>query len=402
MELSTVESAIRDYQQGKMVILVDDENRENEGDLALAAQFVTPQAINFMAQYGRGLICVAMTGERLDQLGLPMMVPPSENTSGFSTAFTVSVEAKRGVTTGISAFDRAHTIQTLINPQTTQDDLARPGHVFPLRAQGGGVLARRGQTEASVDLAKLAGLYPASVICEVLHEDGMMKRLPQLKEFAKEHDLKIISVEALVQYREQHAKVVEWVTSAEMPTEFGRFRAHIFHESRTGHDHMALVTEHQPAIPLVRVHSECLTGDALGSARCDCGPQLREAQRQIQADGGVLLYLRQEGRGIGLANKIKAYALQDTGLDTVEANHALGFASDLRRFDLAAEMLRYLGIEQIRLLTNNPKKVNALREEGVDIVERVPLVVGRNPSNEQYLETKRVKMDHLLPEMGQD
>lgn len=395
MPFATVEEAIVELRAGKMVIIVDDENRENEGDLVIAGELVTPEAINFMAREGCGLICVAMTGQRLDELELPLMV--SENSSRFGTGFTISVEAKEGVTTGISAFDRAHTVRVLANPNTTSADLARPGHIFPLRAKDGGVLERRGQTEASVDLAKLAGLSPVAVICEVLHEDGTMKRLAQLEPYAEKHQMKIVTVEAIAQYRASAEYQIERGATAKLPTEFGEFEITVYHDQFSGKDHVALVAGDIHKNPLVRLHSECLTGDAFGSLRCDCGDQLHEAQRLVMAESGVILYLRQEGRGIGLANKIKAYQLQDTmGYDTVDANLALGFEADLRHYGIAAHILQDLGVDDVRLLTNNPTKIEGLKKYGVRVVERVPLVIASNRINRRYLNTKRDKMDHLF------
>lgn len=399
MQLSTVEDAIADLQRGRFVIVVDDEHRENEGDLVIAAQFATPDAINFMAREGRGLICIAMTGERLDHLKLPLMVPPEHNTSGYGTAFTVSVEAKHGVTTGISAQDRATTIAALINPATTAEDLARPGHMFPLRASDGGVLERPGQTEGSVDLAKLAGLSPAAVLCEIMSEDGTMARRPELEKFADRHDLKILSVADLVAFRREREASPRRVVEVDLPTEYGDFNlVGYLHTAGTQPD-LALVagdpTGGEP--PLVRLHSECLTGDVLGSRRCDCGEQLHRALRMISEEGrGVLLYLRQEGRGIGLLNKLRAYELQEHGLDTVEANEHLGFRADERDYQNAAIMLKDLGITAVRLLSNNPNKVAGLEANGVEVVERVSLLVPAQPNNAGYMETKRTRLGHLF------
>jgi 3,4-dihydroxy 2-butanone 4-phosphate synthase/GTP cyclohydrolase II len=401
MTIATIAEAIADFQAGKFIIIVDDPSRENEGDLCIAAQFATPQAINFMAQAGRGLICVALPAERLAALQIPLMVPVGDNSSGFGTAFTVSVEAKAGVTTGISAFDRAHTIQTLVNPATTPADIARPGHIFPLQVQAGGVVVRRGQTEASHDLAQLAGLYPAAVICEIMSADGSMARLPELSVFALQHGIKIITISDLVQYRYQHEQFLEFVTQAKLPTLHGDFEIYAYRDTIKGDEYLALVYGQpqqmsQPA--LVRIHSECLTGDALGSQRCDCRAQLLEAQRRVVAEGaGVILYLRQEGRGIGLLNKLRAYHLQDQGLDTVQANEQLGFPADARDYGMAAQLLRVLGLDTVRLLTNNPRKVAGLMQYGIRVVERVPHIISANINNEFYLDTKKTKLGHLIP-----
>lgn len=400
MPFASVETAIADMQAGTFVIIVDDEDRENEGDLAIAAEYATPQAINFMAREGCGLICVAMTGERLDELRIPLMVPPTENTTRFGTAFTVSVEARRGVTTGISAFDRATTIRTLIDPATRPEDLARPGHVFPLRAAAGGVLVRPGQTEASLDLARLAGLYPAAVICEIMNPDGTMARLPDLEAFAARHGLSIVSIASLIAYRYRTETVVRPVAETSLPTAYGTFRLIAFEHIFTAETHLALIYgTANGSLPLVRLHSECLTGDALGSQRCDCGAQLAAAQQQIAKAGyGAILYLRQEGRGIGLLNKLRAYALQDHGLDTVEANRHLGLPVDARDYGIAAQMLRSLGMEEVRLLTNNPAKIAGLERYGVAVRERIPLYMPPTGANRRYLATKRVKLGHLLPD----
>jgi 3,4-dihydroxy 2-butanone 4-phosphate synthase/GTP cyclohydrolase II len=397
MGLSTVEEAIKDIKEGRFVIIVDDEDRENEGDLALAAEKVSPQAINFMTKYGRGLVCLPVVGERLDKLQLPLMV--DENTCKFGTAFTVSVDAKQGTTTGISAADRAQTVKAVIDPATQPDDLVRPGHIFPLRAREGGVLVRAGQTEAIVDLAKLAGLYPAGVICEIMNEDGTMARLPQLEEIANKFDIKIISVADLIAYRRRHEKLVHRVAEAKLPTKYGEFTAIAYRSDIDPDEHLALVigdldTE-EPI--LVRVHSECLTGDVFGSLRCDCGDQIGLAMESIAKEGrGVFLYMRQEGRGIGFHNKIKAYALQDKGLDTVEANLSLGFPSDLRDYGIGAQILADLGLHDIKLLTNNPKKVIGLEGYGLKVVEKVPIIITPNPYNRNYLVTKQKKMGHRL------
>jgi len=394
---NTIDEAIEDIAKGKMIILVDDEDRENEGDLCIAAEKVTPEAINFMAKYGRGLICLSLTPERVEALKLPMM--SEDNTSSFGTAFTVSIEAKKGVTTGISAHDRAKTILTAIDPATRPEDLARPGHVFPLRARPGGVLQRAGQTEGSVDLARLAGLYPAGVICEIMNDDGTMARVPQLMEFAKTHKLKIVTIKDLIHYRMRTERFVKRVAEVSLPTEFGEFKAIAYANSVDSNIHLALVKGDISASDrvLVRVHSECLTGDVFGSRRCDCGPQLHKAMQIIQKEGkGVILYMRQEGRGIGLANKLRAYELQDKGLDTVEANIRLGFKPDLRDYGIGAQILVDLGIRQMRLMTNNPKKIIGLEGYGLKIVERVPIETKPNEKNISYLKTKKKKLGHLL------
>jgi len=398
MGMATIQKAIEDFKQGKMVIIVDDEDRENEGDLSIAAEEVTPEAINFMAQYGRGLICLSIVGERLDELQIPMMV--QENTSRFGTAFTVSIDAGEGITTGISAYDRAHTIRTVLDPQTKPRDLVRPGHVFPLRVKEGGVLVRAGQTEASVDLARLAGLYPAVVVCEIMNEDGMMARMPRLEEFSEEHGINIITVADLIEYRRRHEKLVRRVAEARLPTRYGDFTAIAYENLVTSECAAVALVKGQVAGEepvLVRIHSECLTGDALGSLRCDCGDQLHTAMRMISEEGrGVLLYMRQEGRGIGLLNKLRAYELQDQGLDTVEANKRLGFPPDLREYGIGAQILVDLGLKKLRQLTNNPRKVAALSGYGLEVVERIPIEMPPNPENIRYLRTKRQKLGHLL------
>ena len=398
MSVATIEAAIEDIKQGKMVILVDDEDRENEGDLTLAAEAATPENINFMAKYGRGLICLTLTPDKCDQLGLRPMV--RDNTSPFETAFTVSIEAKRGVTTGISAADRAHTIVTAVADGASAADLVSPGHIFPLRAKPGGVLVRTGQTEGSVDLARLAGLKPAGVICEIMNDDGTMARMPELKKFAKEHGIKICTIADLVAYRLKNEILVRVVADAHLPSRFGGdWRAIAFENDVDRLDHLALVKGTiDPKEPvLVRVHSECLTGDVLGSQRCDCGEQLHRAMEMIEREGtGVILYMRQEGRGIGLINKLKAYELQDKGRDTVEANEELGFKADMRDYGIGAQMLVSLGIRKMRLLTNNPKKLIGLQGYGIDVVERVAIEAVATKSNKSYLKTKRDKMGHLL------
>jgi 3,4-dihydroxy 2-butanone 4-phosphate synthase / GTP cyclohydrolase II len=398
MTISRIEEALLDIRKGKMVVLVDDEDRENEGDLCMAAEKVTPPAINFMAKHGRGLICLSLQEEKADELQLPPMV--SNNTSSFGTAFTVSIEAKRGVTTGISAADRATTILTAIADEAKPEDLVRPGHIFPLRAKNGGVLVRTGQTEGSVDLARLAGLKPAGVICEVMNDDGTMARMPDLEVFARKHNLKIVTIADLIRYRLQNECMVRRAAVTTLPTIYGGEFTAIAYENDVDHQqHMALVKgEIRPEEPvLVRVHSECLTGDVFGSQRCDCGEQLHTAMRIVAKEGmGVIVYMHQEGRGIGLANKIKAYALQDQGKDTVEANEALGFAPDLRDYGLGAQILRDLGVRKIRLMTNNPKKIVGLQGYGLEVVGRVPLEVKPGRRNFSYLKTKKTKLGHLL------
>ncbi len=393
-----VERAIQAFRTGRFVIIVDDADRENEGDLAIAAQFCTPEAVNFMAREGRGLICVPMAAEWADRLGLPMMVPPTVNRSRFGTAFTVSVEAREGVTTGISAFDRAVTIRKLADPNATLDDFVMPGHVFPLRARPGGVLERDGQTEASVDLARLAGLHPVAVVCEIMNPDGSMARLPELERFAALHDIPLVHVADLIAYRLVHERVAQCVAETTLPTRYGTFRLRAY--QRLGGEEIDLALVYGDVgddAVLVRLHSECLTGDVFGSQRCDCGEQLEAALSRIAAEGrGIIVYLRQEGRGIGLLNKLRAYHLQDQGLDTVEANLQLGFPADLRNYREAAIILRDLGVERIRLMTNNPRKVAALEELGFTIVERVPLELPPTEHNRRYLRTKRDKLGHLV------
>jgi 3,4-dihydroxy 2-butanone 4-phosphate synthase / GTP cyclohydrolase II len=396
-KFNTIDEAIADITKGRMVILVDDEDRENEGDLCMAAEKVTPAAINFMAKYGRGLICLSLSAQRVEELELPMMT--DENTSQFGTAFTVSIEAKKGVTTGISAADRATTVLTAVDPKTRPEDLARPGHIFPLRAKPGGVLQRAGQTEGSVDLARLAGLYPAGVICEIMSDDGTMARVPELMEFASRHALKIVTVKDLIHYRIRTDRFIRRVSEVNLPTEFGEFRAVAYTNDMDNNIHIALVkgTIRPEDAVLVRVHSECLTGDVFGSKRCDCGEQLHRAMERIHKEQkGVILYMRQEGRGIGLANKLKAYELQDRGLDTVEANLQLGFSPDLRDYGIGAQILIDLGVRKMRLMTNNPKKIVGLKGYGLKVLERVPIETNPHEKNIIYLKTKKKKLGHML------
>lgn len=396
-KFDSIEAVIRDLQQGRMVILVDDADRENEGDLIMAAQFVTPAAVNFMAKHGRGLICAPTTSERLQQLGIERMV--RQNRELFKTDFQVTVDAAKGITTGISAADRAETIRIMAEPTAVPNDLVQPGHVFPLRAKLGGVLQRAGHTEAAVDLVELAGCRPVGVICEIMSDDGSMARLPELWKFARKHKLKIATIADLIQFRRTREKLVERLEAVKLPTEFGDFDLYLYRSKLDHLHHLALVAgELSPQEPvLVRVHSECLTGDVFGSFRCDCGPQLRQAMKQVADAGkGVILYMRQEGRGIGLPAKIKAYKLQEAGYDTVEANQKLGYGMDLREYGIGAQILADLGVKQIRLLTNNPRKLVGLEGYGLKITEQVPIKIKPNPHNERYLETKRTKLGHLL------
>lgn len=395
--LNTIEEAIAEIAAGRMVVVVDDEQRENEGDLVMAAEKVTPEAINFMAAHGRGLICLPMTAERLAQLGIPSLAGFGGDRHG--TAFMVSIDAREGTTTGISAADRARTIRTAVDPATRPEDLVKPGHVFPLQAKEGGVLRRPGHTEAAVDLARLAGLHPAGVICEILNEDGTMARLPQLVDFAARHGLKIISIADLIRHRREREVLVRRLSRVKLPTRRGDFDLIAYEDLVSGDTHVALVKGEVAGVDgvLVRVHSECLTGDVFGSRRCDCGEQLDRAMRMIEAEGrGVVLYMRQEGRGIGLQNKLKAYELQEAGYDTVEANAALGLPADARDYGTGAQILADLGLHRIRLLTNNPRKYSGLAGYGLEIAGRVPLTVAPNPANARYLEAKRTKLGHLL------
>jgi 3,4-dihydroxy 2-butanone 4-phosphate synthase/GTP cyclohydrolase II len=396
-QFDAIDDVLSDIAKGRMVIVTDDADRENEGDLVMAAEKVTPEAVNFMAMHGRGLICVPISNERADQLGLQRMV--AQNREKHNTDFTVSVDAARGVTTGISAYDRATTILAIANPKSAPEDLNQPGHIFPLRAKDGGVLRRAGHTEAAVDLAKMAGLLAAGVLCEILHDDGTMARLPELMEFRDKHGLRICTIQSLIAYRRKSEKLVELEEIVKMPTDYGDFDLHLYRSKLDGQHHLALVKgqidKDKPT--LVRVHSQCLTGDVFASRRCDCGNQLHAALRQIAEEGqGVLVYMRQEGRGIGLAAKIHAYKLQEEGLDTVEANAKLGYATDLRDYGLGAQILFDLGVRQFRFLTNNPKKVVGLEGYGLEMIEQVPIRCEANPHNEKYLQTKRTKLGHLL------
>ena len=397
MKFHAIGQAIQEINTGRIIILVDDEDRENEGDLVMAAEKVTPEAINFMAKYGRGLVCLTLTPERVDELQLhPMAV---ENTATFGTAFTVSIDARTGISTGISAADRATTIRVAVDPNTQPSDLARPGHVFPLKAQKGGVLKRAGQTEGSVDLARLAGLYPAGVLCEIMNDDGTMARVPQLLEFAKEHRLKIVTIKDLIQHRMQQESLIRRVTESFLPTYYGDFRVVVFENDIDQGVHLALVKgKIDPDDPtLVRVHSGCLTGDVFGSKRCDCGEQLHRSLEMVEEAGrGVVLYLNQEGRGIGLLNKLKAYRLQDEGMDTVEANQKLGFKPDLRDYGIGAQILVNLGLKKIRLMTNNPRKIVGVEGYGLQVIERISIEAQPHPRNVRYLQTKKQKLGHLL------
>lgn len=393
----TIEEAIEEFKKGHMVIMVDDEDRENEGDLVVAAEKITPEIVNFMINHGRGLLCLSLHEQDVKRLKLPLMI--KENHSKYNTAFTISIEAAHGVTTGISAYDRAHTIKVAINPNSTADDVVAPGHIFPLLAKPGGVLQRQGHTEASVDLAKLAGFSPNAAICEILNDDGTMARVPDLIKFGKKHKIKMMCIQDLVAYRLKHESVIEEISSAKLPIEpYGEFQIKVFDNPRDNLQHIALIhgkiDVNSPV--LVRIHSECLTGDTFGSSRCDCGWQLETSIKTIAEQNGIILYMRQEGRGIGLANKIMAYALQDKGMDTVEANQQLGFKADHRDYSIGAKILSYLGVKKVFLLTNNPDKIAAVTASGIEIVERLPLEMSPTDNNLNYLQTKRDKLGHLL------